>query len=39
MGRMGTPADIARAVLYLASGESSFVMGIELVADGGAGQV
>lgn len=39
MGRMGTPEDVARAVLFLASDESSFVTGIELAVDGGAGQV
>lgn len=35
LGRMGTSEDIAYAVLYLASDESSFVTGSELVIDGG----
>ncbi|MYC28767.1 MAG: glucose 1-dehydrogenase [Chloroflexi bacterium] len=35
LGRMGTPEDIAAGILYLASEESSFVTGSELVIDGG----
>ena len=35
IGRMGTPEDIALGILYLASDESSFVTGSELVIDGG----
>ncbi|MBZ5497247.1 MAG: SDR family oxidoreductase [Acidobacteriia bacterium] len=35
LGRIGTPDDIARAALYLASGASSFVTGTTLVVDGG----
>ena len=35
LGRMGTPEDIAAGILYLASDESSFVTGSELVIDGG----
>ena len=34
-GRFGTADDIAYAILYLASDESSFVTGAELVIDGG----
>ena len=35
VGRIGTPEDIAHGVSLLASGESSFVTGSELVIDGG----
>jgi cyclopentanol dehydrogenase len=35
LGRMGTPEDIAWGCVYLASDESSFVTGAELVIDGG----
>jgi NAD(P)-dependent dehydrogenase (short-subunit alcohol dehydrogenase family) len=33
--RMGTPTDVAFAVLYLVSDEASFVTGTSLVVDGG----
>jgi NAD(P)-dependent dehydrogenase (short-subunit alcohol dehydrogenase family) len=39
MGRMGEPVEVAKAVLYLASDDSSFVSGIELFVDGGRAQV
>jgi NAD(P)-dependent dehydrogenase (short-subunit alcohol dehydrogenase family) len=39
IGRMGTPAEIAKAALFLASDDSSFVAGIELFVDGGRGQI
>ena len=35
MGRYGKPEEVAYAVIYLASDESSFVTGSELVVDGG----
>jgi len=39
MKRAGTPEEVADAVLFLASPESSYVAGIELSVDGGMGQI
>ncbi|NWA04512.1 SDR family oxidoreductase [Pseudomonas gingeri] len=39
VGHMGRAEDIAYAALYLASDESSYVVGTELVVDGGASQL
>jgi NAD(P)-dependent dehydrogenase (short-subunit alcohol dehydrogenase family) len=35
MGRLGNPAEIAAAALYLASDDAAFITGSELVIDGG----
>jgi 2-keto-3-deoxy-L-fuconate dehydrogenase len=35
MGRLGTPEEIADAVLYLASDAAAFVTGSQFVIDGG----
>ena len=39
LGRVGTPDEVARAVLFLASSDASFVNGIELFVDGGLAQI
>lgn len=39
LGRLGTPDEIAKAALFLASDDSSFVNGAELFVDGGMAQV
>jgi NAD(P)-dependent dehydrogenase (short-subunit alcohol dehydrogenase family) len=36
---VGTPQEIAKVALFLASDNSSFVTGVELFVDGGAAQV
>jgi NAD(P)-dependent dehydrogenase (short-subunit alcohol dehydrogenase family) len=39
LGRIGTPDEIAKAVSFLASEDSSFITGIELFVDGGLAQI
>lgn len=39
LGRMGSPDEVANAVLFLASDDTSFITGIELFVDGGRAQI
>ena len=39
LGRLGTADDVAKAVVFLASDDSSYVAGVELSVDGGIAQV
>ena len=38
LARMGTPDDLAKAAVFLASDDSAYVDGVELMVDGGAAQ-
>jgi NAD(P)-dependent dehydrogenase (short-subunit alcohol dehydrogenase family) len=39
LGRLGTPDEIAKAVVFLACDDSSYITGTELFVDGGFAQV
>jgi NAD(P)-dependent dehydrogenase (short-subunit alcohol dehydrogenase family) len=39
IGRMGSPDEVAKAVSFLASDDSSYITGIELFVDGGMAQI
>jgi NAD(P)-dependent dehydrogenase (short-subunit alcohol dehydrogenase family) len=39
LGRFGTPAELAKVALFLASDDSSFITGVDLQVDGGMTQV
>lgn len=39
LGRLGTPWELAKAAVFLASDESRFVVGTELLVDGGVGNL
>ena len=39
LGRIGTPDDLGKAAVFLASDDSAYITGIELFVDGGAAQI
>ena len=39
LGRFGTPDEVAKAVVFLASDDASYITGTELFVDGGFAQV
>ena len=39
LGRLGTPEEVAKSVVFLASNDSSYITGIELFVDGGLAQI
>jgi NAD(P)-dependent dehydrogenase (short-subunit alcohol dehydrogenase family) len=38
LGRLGTPEDMGKVAVFLASDDSGYVNGVELFADGGVAQ-
>ena len=38
LGRLGAPDEVAKAAVFLASDDASFVNGVELFVDGGLAQ-
>jgi NAD(P)-dependent dehydrogenase (short-subunit alcohol dehydrogenase family) len=38
LGRIGTPNDVGKAAVFLASDDSAYITGIELFVDGGVAQ-
>ncbi|WP_217607397.1 SDR family oxidoreductase, partial [Chitinophaga sp. GbtcB8] len=39
LGRQGTPAEIGKSAVFLASDDSSFIVGADILADGGMANV
>jgi len=39
LGRLGTPDEVAKAVTFLASGDSSYITGMQMFVDGGFAQL
>ncbi|HJZ14045.1 MAG TPA: SDR family oxidoreductase [Stellaceae bacterium] len=39
LGRIGTPNDVSKAAVFLASDDSAYITGIELFVDGGVAQI
>ncbi len=37
-GRIGTPDDLGKAAVFLASDDSAYITGVELMVDGGVAQ-